>query len=89
MALATVAAGKATVLYTFYPPLLGSPYYYLGILIAVIGSWIWIGLMVWHFRRWKTRSSRPAGSAGDVCHDGRRTALGMDIARGRARRSCS
>ena len=53
MALATVAAGNATVLYTFYPPLLGSPYYYLGILIAVIGSWIWIGLMVWHFRRWK------------------------------------
>jgi cytochrome c oxidase subunit I len=53
MALATVAAGKATVLYTFYPPMLGSPYYYLGILLAVIGSWIWIGLMVWHFRRWK------------------------------------
>ena len=53
MAIATVAAGHATVLYTFYPPLLGSPFYYLGILIAVIGSWIWIGLMVWHFRRWK------------------------------------
>jgi cytochrome c oxidase subunit 1 len=53
MALATVAAGKATVLYTFYPPLSGSPYYYLGILVAVIGSWIWIGLMVWHFGRWK------------------------------------
>jgi cytochrome c oxidase subunit I len=53
MAITTVAAGKATVLYTFYPPLLGSPFYYLGILIAVIGSWIWIGLMVWHFKRWK------------------------------------
>ena len=53
MALATVAAGKATVLYTFYPPLLGSPFYYLGILIAVAGTWIWIGLMVWHLRRWK------------------------------------
>jgi cytochrome c oxidase subunit I len=53
MALATVAAGNATVLYTFYPPLLGSSYYYLGVLLAVVGSWIWIGLMVWHFRRWK------------------------------------
>lgn len=53
MAIATVAAGKATVLYTFYPPLTGSPYYYLGILIAVIGSWIWVGLMVSHFARWK------------------------------------
>ncbi len=53
MAAATVAAGKATVLYTFYPPLLGSPYYYIGILIAVIGSWIWVGLMISHFTRWK------------------------------------
>ncbi len=53
MALATVAAGKATVLYTFYPPLIGSPWYYLGVLIAVAGSWIWIALMVWHFVRWK------------------------------------
>jgi cytochrome c oxidase subunit 1 len=53
MAIATVAAGNATVLYTFYPPLLGSPYYYLGVLLAVVGSWIWIGLMVWHFSRWK------------------------------------
>ncbi|MET4493132.1 cbb3-type cytochrome c oxidase subunit I [Bradyrhizobium sp. LA7.1] len=53
LAFVTAAAGKATVLYTFYPPMLGSPYYYLGILVAILGSWIWIGLMVWHFRRWK------------------------------------
>lgn len=53
VALATVAAGKATVLYTFYPPLLGSAWYYIGILLAIAGSWIWVGLMIWHFRRWK------------------------------------
>ena len=53
MAIATVSAGHATVLYTFYPPLSGSPYYYIGILLAVMGSWIWIGLMVSHFGRWK------------------------------------
>jgi cytochrome c oxidase subunit 1 len=53
IALATIAAGQATVLYTFYPPLSGSPWYYLGVLIAVAGSWIWIGLMVSHFARWK------------------------------------
>ena len=52
-ALLTVAAGKATVLYTFYPPLLASAWYYLGILTAIGGSWIWVGLMVSHFRRWK------------------------------------
>src|SRR5215470_9087151 len=34
IAMATVAAGEATVLYTFYPPLTGSPLYYLGVLIA-------------------------------------------------------
>jgi cytochrome c oxidase subunit 1 len=53
MALLTVAGGKATVLYTFYPPLLASAWYYLGILCAVAGSWIWVWLMVWHFRQWK------------------------------------
>jgi cytochrome c oxidase subunit I len=53
MALATVAAGNATVLYTFYPPLAASAFYYLGVLIAVAGSWIWIGLMVWNFARFK------------------------------------
>ena len=89
MALATVAAGKATVLYTFYPPLLGSPFYYLGILIAVIGSWIWIGLMVSHFRRWKRDHPGPAGSAGDVCHHRRRAALGAGPHSASARRSCS
>jgi cytochrome c oxidase subunit 1 len=53
IAMATVAAGKATVLYTFYPPLVGSPWYYVGLSLAVIGSWIWVALVVWHFRRWK------------------------------------
>jgi cytochrome c oxidase subunit 1 len=52
-AMATVAAGDATVLYTFYPPLTGSPWYYLGILIAVAGSWIWVALMISNFVRWK------------------------------------
>jgi cytochrome c oxidase subunit I len=53
IALVTVAAGAATVLYTFYPPLSGHPLYYVGVLIALAGSWIWIGLMVSHFARWK------------------------------------
>jgi len=53
LAIATVAMGEATVLYTFYPPLTGSPWYYVGVLIAVVGSWIWVGLMVSHFARFK------------------------------------
>jgi cytochrome c oxidase subunit 1 len=53
IAVVTVAAGNSTVLYTFYPPLTGSPWYYIGVLTAVIGSWIWVGLMISHFGRWK------------------------------------
>ena len=54
VAIMTVAVGKASVLYTFYPPLIGSPWYYAGILMAVVGSWIWVALVVSHFRRWKS-----------------------------------
>ena len=46
MSLLAVAAGNSSVLYTFYPPLTGSPFYYLGIVLAVVGSWFWVGLMV-------------------------------------------
>ena len=53
MAAATVAAGKASVLYTFYPPMIGSPFYYLGVVLVVVGSWVWVGLMFVNLRAWK------------------------------------
>jgi cytochrome c oxidase subunit I len=53
MAAATVLAGKATVLYTFYPPLLASPWYYLGALLLIGGSMIWVVLMVVNMAAWK------------------------------------
>jgi cytochrome c oxidase subunit 1 len=53
MAIVPVALGQATVLYTFYPPLIGSPFYYLGIVLVVVGSWIWVALMVLNMLRWK------------------------------------
>lgn len=33
-------AGKASVLYTFYPPLKAHPFFYLGLALVVVGSWI-------------------------------------------------
>ncbi|MGV3529407.1 MAG: cbb3-type cytochrome c oxidase subunit I [Flavisolibacter sp.] len=33
-------AGKASVLYTFYPPLKAHPFFYLGAALLIIGSWI-------------------------------------------------
>src|ERR1700729_2197490 len=57
MAAATVASGGATVLYTFYPPLIGSPFYYIGIVLVVVGSWIWVGLMAVNLRAWRLRNA--------------------------------
>ena len=40
-------------LYTFYPPMIGSPFYYLGVVLVVVGSWIWVALMSINLRAWK------------------------------------
>jgi cytochrome c oxidase subunit 1 len=58
MAAATTAAGKSSVLYTFYPPMIASPFYYLGIVLVVVGSWIWVALMSINLRAWKTANVR-------------------------------
>ena len=48
-----VALGKASVLYTFYPPMIGSAFYYLGVVLVVVGSWVWVALMSINLRAWK------------------------------------
>ncbi|MCY0854750.1 MULTISPECIES: cbb3-type cytochrome c oxidase subunit I [unclassified Cupriavidus] len=53
MAAVTMAIGKASILYTFYPPMIGSPFYYLGVVLVVVGSWIWVALMAINLRSWK------------------------------------
>src|SRR6476469_5372122 len=53
MAIVPVALGRASVLYTFYPPLIGNGFYYVGIVLAVVGSWIWVALMSINLRIWK------------------------------------
>ena len=53
MAMIPVAFGRASVLYTFYPPLIGSPFYYIGIVLVVAGSWIWVVLMSINLYVWK------------------------------------
>jgi cytochrome c oxidase subunit 1 len=53
MAVVTVLAGKASVLYTFYPPLLASPWYYLGAFLLIGGSMIWVVVMVVNMAGWK------------------------------------
>ena len=53
MAMIPVALGRASVLYTFYPPLIGSAFYYIGIVLVVVGSWIWVALMSVNLRVWR------------------------------------
>jgi cytochrome c oxidase subunit 1 len=52
-AIVPVALGLASVLYTFYPPLIGNPFYYIGIVLVVVGSWIWVALMSVNLHVWK------------------------------------
>jgi cytochrome c oxidase subunit I len=53
MAMVPVSMGLSSVLYTFYPPLIGSPFYYLGVVLVVVGSWVWVALMSINLRAWK------------------------------------
>ena len=53
MAAAAILSGKASVLYTFYPPLLGSAWYYLGAFLLIGGSMIWVVLMAVNMNAWK------------------------------------
>jgi cytochrome c oxidase subunit 1 len=53
MAVAAILSGQASVLYTFYPPLLGSAWYYAGAFLLIGGSMIWVVLMAVNMTAWK------------------------------------
>jgi cytochrome c oxidase subunit 1 len=53
MAALTILAGDASVLYTFYPPLTASPFFYIGLVLVVAGSWIWCAIMIVAMAQWK------------------------------------
>lgn len=69
LAAATMALGKASVLYTFYPPMIASPFYYIGVVLVVVGSWVWVALMSINLRAWKKENpgaSVPLAMYGNV-----------------------
>lgn len=53
MAAAMIYLGKATVLYTFYPPLKAHPVFYLGLAIFIVGSWVPLFLWIPLYLRWR------------------------------------
>ncbi len=53
MTVIPILLGQASVLFTFYPPLTASPWFYIGLVLVVVGSWIWCALMIAAMTAWK------------------------------------
>jgi cytochrome c oxidase subunit I len=53
MAAYPMLTGTASVLYTFYPPLMAHPLFYLGAAILVVGSWVAFFGWIIDYRAWK------------------------------------
>ena len=53
MTVIPIAMGQASVLFTFYPPLTASAFFYIGLVLVVVASWIWCVLMLVAMRDWK------------------------------------
>lgn len=52
-AAAAILSGKASVLYTFYPPLKAHPAFYIGATLIVVGSWGWCFVMIRALVGWR------------------------------------
>ena len=52
LAVAAILSGRASVLYTFYPPLQAHPAFYIGLALLVVGSWGWCAVMIRTYRAW-------------------------------------
>jgi len=53
MAAIPLLLGRASVLYTFYPPVQAHPLFYIGATLLVVGSWFWCVIMIVMYRQWK------------------------------------
>jgi len=57
MAAIPMLAGKASVLYTFYPPLKAHPAFYIGLVLLVVGSWVAFFSWIPVYRRWQRENA--------------------------------
>src|SRR6185295_8105287 len=53
LAAAAILSGRASVLYTFYPPLKAHPAFYIGATLLVVGSWLWSAVMIRALVLWR------------------------------------
>jgi cytochrome c oxidase subunit I len=56
VAIIPVGMGRASILYTFYPPMIANAAYYFGVVFVVVGSWIWVALTSINLRVWRHRN---------------------------------
>jgi cytochrome c oxidase subunit 1 len=47
--------GQSATLYTFYLPLMGNTWYYIGLILVILGSWVWVAVMLTNLTVWKIR----------------------------------
>ena len=81
--------GLASVLYTFYPPMIGNPFYYIGVVLVVVGSWIWVALMSINLAVWKRDNPGKPVPLRDVRQRRGLLPLGLDRGRRRTRTAAS
>jgi cytochrome c oxidase subunit 1 len=53
LAASILLTGQASVFYTFYPPEMAAPLFYIGAVLLVVGSWFWVADMIIGMTRWK------------------------------------
>lgn len=53
MATVMIVSGEASVLYTFYAPLQASGWYYVGLALFIVGTWISSFALIGHYRVWR------------------------------------
>ena len=53
LAAGAMLSGKASVLYTFYPPLKAHPTFYIGVALLAVGSWVAFWSWIPMYRSWK------------------------------------
>ncbi len=53
MAALPILTGRASVLYTFYPPMKASPLFYIGATVLVVGTWVFGANLLLTVRQWR------------------------------------
>jgi len=53
LAAGAILSGRASVLYTFYPPLQAHPAFYIGAALLIVGSWCWSATTILTYRGWR------------------------------------